>query len=93
VAEAESCESVQLFELLGGEAEKQIEDSLGEADRPSTDTKEAASELLQKAVRSELKVDYLVTGSWSLKVSQEAARLLGPKHVNIVTDAQQANGG
>jgi len=70
-----------------------IEKSISDAERPGTDDREAASELLQKAVRSELKVDYLVTGSWSLKASQEAARLLGPEHVNIVTDAREVNGG
>jgi phosphoserine aminotransferase len=48
---------------------------------------------LQKAVTEELKVDYLVTGSWSLKASQEAARLLGPEHVNIAADSREANGG
>ncbi len=72
---------------------QQIEKSIGNAERPGSDDREAASELLQKAVRSDLKVDYLVTGSWSLKASQEAARLLGPEHVNIATDAREANGG
>lgn len=87
--------SATLYNFVGFWLEKrrqQIEKSLGD-ERPSTDIKEAASELLQKAVRTELKVDYLVTGSWSLKASQEAARLLGPEHVNIVTDARQANDG
>lgn len=41
----------------------------------------------------ELRLDYLVTGSWSLKASQEAIRLLGPEHVNIATDARKANDG
>ena len=31
-------------------------------------------ERVKKEIESELKVDYLVTGSWSLKASQEAAR-------------------
>jgi phosphoserine aminotransferase len=48
---------------------------------------------LQKVVDEELKLDYLVTGSWSLKASQEAARLVDPKHVNIVTDARKVNNG
>ncbi|KAA8563701.1 hypothetical protein EYC84_011721 [Monilinia fructicola] len=52
---------------------------------------DALVEQLQKAVDEELKIDYLVTGSWSLKASQEAARLVGPEHVNIVTDARKAN--
>jgi phosphoserine aminotransferase len=40
-----------------------------------------------------MKLDYLVTGSWSLKASQEAARLAGPEHVNIVTDSRKHNDG
>lgn len=36
-----------------------------------------------------LRLDYYVTGSWSLKASQEAARLVGGEHVNIVTDARK----
>lgn len=48
---------------------------------------------LQKEVDEELKLDYLVTGSWSLKASQEAARLLGSKYVNVALDARKANGG
>lgn len=38
-------------------------------------------------------MDYLVTGSWSLKASQEAARLVGGKHVNVAVDARKANDG
>jgi phosphoserine aminotransferase len=48
-----------------------------------------------------LQLDYIVTGSWSLKASQEAANLLEPlvnasndkSFVNIVTDARTSNGG
>ncbi|KAF2203033.1 phosphoserine aminotransferase [Delitschia confertaspora ATCC 74209] len=48
---------------------------------------------LRKVVDEELKLDYLVTGSWSLKASQEAARLVGAKHVNIAADSRQVNNG
>ncbi len=48
---------------------------------------------MQNAVDEELKVDYIVTGSWSLKASQEAARLIGPEHINIAADARQINDG
>ncbi|KAI9049563.1 hypothetical protein LZ554_006590 [Drepanopeziza brunnea f. sp. 'monogermtubi'] len=48
---------------------------------------------LEKAVQEELRIDYLVTGSWSLKASQEAARLVGAEYVNVVADARQVNGG
>ncbi|KAH9842275.1 Aminotransferase class-V [Teratosphaeria destructans] len=40
-----------------------------------------------------LRLDYYVTGSWSLKASQEAARLVGAEHVNIVTDARKSRDG
>jgi phosphoserine aminotransferase len=48
---------------------------------------------LQKAVDEDLKMDYLVTGSWSLKASQEAARLVGAEHVNVAADARKINDG
>ncbi|OJJ81974.1 O-phospho-L-serine:2-oxoglutarate transaminase [Aspergillus glaucus CBS 516.65] len=48
---------------------------------------------VQKEVEEELKLDYLVTGSWSLKASQEAARLVGSKYVNVALDARKANDG
>ncbi|KAL4994674.1 pyridoxal phosphate-dependent transferase [Aspergillus recurvatus] len=48
---------------------------------------------LRKKVESELKLDYLVTGSWSLKASQEAIRILGPEYVNIASDARTVNDG
>lgn len=48
---------------------------------------------LRKAVEHEFKIDYLVTGSWSLKASQEAARLIGPEYVNIAADGRQINDG
>lgn len=47
---------------------------------------------LAKAVEG-LKLDYIVTGSWSLKAYQEAQRLLGPEHVNLVCDARTVNDG
>lgn len=48
---------------------------------------------LQKAVDEELKIDYLVTGSWSLKASREATRLIGAEHVNVVADGRKAHDG
>lgn len=40
-----------------------------------------------------LKLDYIVTGSWSLKAYEEAKRLLGPEYVNLVCDARTINDG
>lgn len=48
---------------------------------------------LQKVVKQNLRLDYLVTGSWSLKASQEASRLVGKEHVHIVADAREAHAG
>ena len=50
-------------------------------------------ERLNKEIGDSLKLDYLVTGSWSLKASQEAARLIGAQYVNIAVDARKANHG
>jgi len=50
-------------------------------------------EALRKAVDEEFKLDYLVTGSWSLKASQEAARLVGANHVNVAIDSRKSNSG
>lgn len=52
---------------------------------------ESVSEL-QSAVDN-LKIDYIVTGSWSEKAAAEAGRLFGPEHVNIVADARKLNNG
>jgi phosphoserine aminotransferase len=57
------------------------------------DDKDEVLKRLRKVVDEELKLDYLVTGSWSLKASQEAARLVGAKHVNVATDARKMNDG
>lgn len=57
------------------------------------DNEDEVLKRLRKVVDDELKLDYLVTGSWSLKASQEAARLVGAKHVNVAVDARKANGG
>ncbi|GAQ03534.1 phosphoserine aminotransferase [Aspergillus lentulus] len=65
-----------------------------EAEISATENKdELVFERLQKEVHEELKLDYIVTGSWSLKGAQEAIRLVGAKHVNIALDARTANNG
>lgn len=60
------------------------------------DEKDCQQGLLEKElarVVDGLKVDYIVTGSWSLKAYQEAQRLLGPERVNLVCDARTINDG
>lgn len=52
---------------------------------------------VREDIKQYLRLDYLVTGSWSLKASQEAALLLGPlggkNLVNIATDSREKNAG
>ncbi len=50
-------------------------------------------EVLRQIVKKSLRLDYLVTGSWSLKASQEAARLVGSEYVHVATDAREHNDG
>ena len=45
---------------------------------------------LRTAMKDHLRLDYIVTGSWSLKASQEASRLIGPDFVNVAVDARKA---
>lgn len=54
---------------------------------------DAVVEGLKDVVEQKMKLDYFVTGSWSLKASQEAARLVGSENVNIVTDARKHRDG
>ncbi|KAL8653302.1 MAG: hypothetical protein Q9226_003902 [Calogaya cf. arnoldii] len=53
-------------------------------------------ERVKKGLREDLRLDYLVTGSWSLKASQEAANLLeplGPGFVNVAVDSRKGTSG
>lgn len=72
-------------------AEADVKKAQPSAEQAQVD--ELVFQRLQKEVDEELKLDYLVTGSWSLKASQEASRLLGSKYVNIALDARKANDG
>ncbi|KAH6655302.1 hypothetical protein BKA67DRAFT_591730 [Truncatella angustata] len=59
-----------------------------EAMKQINDDKTKVPELLQKQVDMELKLDYIVTGGWSLKAYQKACRLLGEGYVNLATDTR-----
>lgn len=55
---------------------------------------ERVLERVRKEIRTQLRLDYVLTGSWSLKASQEAAKLvepLGKDIVNIVVDARKTS--
>ena len=56
----------------------------------------AAIERVRKEIKTNLRLDYLVTGSWSLKASLEAALLpepLGTDFVNVAVDARLDSNG
>ncbi|KAL8966318.1 MAG: hypothetical protein Q9183_003423 [Haloplaca sp. 2 TL-2023] len=60
------------------------------------DAEEQIIERVTEEVRQDLRLDYLVTGSWSLKASQEAANLLQPlgnDFVNIAVDSRRDRAG
>lgn len=67
--------------------------SAGEQDKDKARVEELVFQRVQREVDEELKLDYLVTGSWSQKAVQEAQRLVGAKYVNVALDARKANGG
>ena len=51
---------------------------------------------MKEELKYSLRLDYSVTGSWSLNASQEAAQLLEPLGqvvVNVALDARDTNGG
>ncbi|KZL67047.1 phosphoserine aminotransferase [Colletotrichum incanum] len=84
--------SATVYNLVGAWVARQrdaVLERLGATDE--TDEKVVAE--LRKIVDEKLKLDYLVTGGWSQKASAEAARLLGPEHVNVAADARKINDG
>ncbi|KAL6402153.1 phosphoserine aminotransferase [Ilyonectria robusta] len=82
---------------------------VGEADAEHSHRSELAGNILKEAkedlinyleipetydtVETELKVVYLVTGSWSKNAYEEAVRLLGPDYANVVADSRKVNDG
>lgn len=57
---------------------------------------QAVLQRVKEDVQKHLRLDYLVTGSWSLKASQEAAQLLAPLGndlVNVAVDARKSHAG
>jgi phosphoserine aminotransferase len=82
--------SAALQNLVGAWIEKRRRKAVAEL---GEDKNAEVLERVKKEIENELKVDYLVTGSWSLKASQEATRLIGAKYVNVALDARKSNGG
>lgn len=66
------------------------------AEKELGDGPDAVLKRVPTELQNELRMDYLVTGSWSLKASQEAANLLEPlgrDFVNVAMDGCQDNRG
>lgn len=73
-----------------------VEKRRRQAQEELRDDDEAILLRVREELKKSLRLDYLVTGSWSLKASQEAAQLLEPlgqDFVNVALDARKANGG
>ena len=66
------------------------------AEKELGNDQEAIEQRVRKELHEELRLDYIVTGSWSLKASQEAANILGPlgqDFVNVVDSRQDGKFG
>ncbi|KAL8801957.1 MAG: hypothetical protein Q9182_004138 [Xanthomendoza sp. 2 TL-2023] len=73
-----------------------VEKRRREAQKDLGGDEDKIKERVGKELRHELSLDYLVTGSWSLKASQEAANLLAPlgnNFVNVAVDSRQTGSG
>lgn len=77
--------SATVFNLVGSWVLRKQKQILGDRKQLSDDELKQ----LRKTVEAELKLDYIVTGSWSAKAAKEAGRLLGKEHVNIVTGSTE----
>ncbi|KAI5461511.1 pyridoxal phosphate-dependent transferase [Mariannaea sp. PMI_226] len=83
--------SATLYNLLGVWVTRKRASIATQLDKSPSDDAVIAG--LRTAIEEELKFDYIITGSWSKKAYEEAARLLGPEHVNPVTDGRHYNAG
>lgn len=81
--------SAVVYNLVGAWVQRKI----FEASKEVTDIPQDQLVAKLKEKLSELKLDYIVTGSWSLKAYEEAVRLLGKEYVNLVVDAREHNNG
>ncbi|KAI1640207.1 phosphoserine aminotransferase [Biscogniauxia mediterranea] len=84
--------SAAVYNFVGAWVARKHKEIFGGIQGDPTDHPELIQQLKQ-AVDNDLKIDYLVTGTWSQKASIEGERLLGSQHINIATDARKTNGG
>ncbi|KAL7359484.1 phosphoserine aminotransferase [Histoplasma ohiense] len=86
--------SAVVYNMVGAWVERRRRALVAKAQRDGKEGEGPEVEAeLKRIVREELKMDYLVTGSWSLKAMQEARRLCGERFVNVAADAREENGG
>lgn len=83
--------SASLYNLVGVWVTRKKVQIAAQLSKPEDDA--AVVEGLKMAIEEKLKVDYLITGSWSKKAHEEATRLLGPEYVNVVADGRKINDG
>ncbi|KAI0595672.1 phosphoserine aminotransferase [Biscogniauxia sp. FL1348] len=84
--------SAAVYNFVGAWVARKHKEIFGDIQGDPADHPELIQQLKQ-AVDSDLKIDYLLTGTWSQKASVEGERLLGSKHINIAADARKTNGG
>ncbi|KAL2021200.1 hypothetical protein VTK56DRAFT_7387 [Thermocarpiscus australiensis] len=88
--------AASVYNLVGAWVARQhaaVVRELGSGGSGSGDDEAAVVAALRARVEADLRLDYVVTGGWSLKAYQEAVRLLGPEHVNLAADARAINDG
>lgn len=83
--------SASVYNLVGAWVARQHAAVLNELGAGADEAAVVAA--LRERVERDLKLDYIVTGGWSLKAYQEAVRLLGPEYVNLAADARTINDG
>ncbi|KAI1162812.1 phosphoserine aminotransferase [Nemania serpens] len=84
--------SAAVYNFVGAWVTRKKKEIFGDIEGDPADHPHLVQQL-KEAVDNDLKIDYLVTGGWSLKASVEGERLLGSKHINIAADARKTNGG
>ena len=78
-----------VYNMVGAWVLRERTKLVAEQGLPDDDASPELLAALRAKVDAELRLDYLVTGSWSLKAYQEAQRLLGADKVNLVADARK----
>ncbi|KAK2781880.1 Phosphoserine transaminase [Emmonsiellopsis sp. PD_33] len=83
--------SAVVYNLVGAWVERRRRGIVAQSGKAAEEAE--VEKELKRVVEEELRLDYLVTGSWSAKAAQEAKRLIGDKYVNVALDAREGNGG